>query len=94
MKTYPVMKVQCPTCPFLKGGWTEVREFLSNRALSEASPICHSTGPGALVETSLKEEMICRGARLFQAEYFYLIGFISEPTLEAWDAKVASLAKP
>jgi hypothetical protein len=65
-----------------------VRDFLKERALNEASPICHSTGPGALVETKQKKELLCRGARLFQAEIFYRIGFLKEPTVEAWEAKV------
>lgn len=94
MKRLPVMKAQCATCPFRKGGWTEVREFLTERALTQASPICHSTGPEALVKTKLKAPMICRGARELQSQVFYAFGFLPEPTVEAWEAKACELPEP
>jgi hypothetical protein len=87
------MKVQCATCPFREGGWTELREFLSIRALTQASPICHSSGRGALSKKKVSQKsLLCRGARLLQAQYFHRIGFLSEPTIEAWEAKVAEVA--
>jgi hypothetical protein len=91
MKKLPVMKAQCATCPFREEGWTEVRALLTKRALSEASPICHSTGPEALVKTKLKKPHICRGARQLQAQIFYQMGFLPEPTIEAWQTKVDEL---
>jgi hypothetical protein len=91
MKRYPVMPVQCATCPFRDDGWTEVRSLLIERALNEASPICHSTGPEALTKAQHKRPRICRGARLVQAEFFHRIGFLSEPTIEAWEAKANEL---
>jgi hypothetical protein len=83
MNTMKVMKAQCGTCPFRDDGWTEVRDLLIKRALTEASPICHSTGPGALVKRKLKKAMICRGARKLQAEVFYRLGVLAEPTVES-----------
>lgn len=85
--SYPVAQTQCSSCPFRETGWTEVRDFLMNRALNEASPICHSTGPEALTKCRSEEPLICRGARLFQAEIFYRLGFLDAPTIEAWEKR-------
>lgn len=85
----PVRKQKCKTCPFRRDGWTEVRELLVQRALSEASPICHSTGK-ALVRHGgerLKAH-ICRGARDVQLGFFHSIGFLSEATDECWELRL------
>ena len=83
-----------PRAQFRETGWVNLRGFLSLRALGEASPICHSTGPTALVpkkkRVSPKQE-ICRGARNLQNQWFYQIGFIDAPTDEAWKAKVKEM---
>jgi len=89
-----VTKVQCVTCPFSKTGWTYLEEFLSNRALNEATPICHSTGPGALVpkkKRTSRQPLACRGARLLQAQMFCALGFLDEPTIESWEKKAKEL---
>ncbi len=88
-KVLPVRDRMCATCPFHEAGWTHVRDFLKARALSEASPICHSTGK-SLVKCEGKAQ-VCRGARNYQIEYFYHIGFLSAPTDAAWAAKLAEI---
>jgi hypothetical protein len=79
----PIMPAQCATCPFRKGGWEHVRPLLENRALNEATPICHSTGKGALVK-KIPRQHICRGARDLQLQCFHAMGVIAAPTDEAW----------
>jgi hypothetical protein len=91
MKKWEVTKVQCATCPFRDEGWKHLREFLTVRALTKGSPICHSTGPGALVKAKSKKALICRGARLLQAQVFHRLGFLDEPTIEAWEKKAGEL---
>lgn len=87
----PIRKDQCKTCPFRDeqdGGWEDVRPLLIERALNEATPICHSTGDALVRHGGEKlKAHICRGARNVQLGYFHHIGFITEPTDEAWDAK-------
>jgi len=83
-------KTQCATCPFRKQGWTEVQPLLVQRATSEASPICHSTGPDRL-KGSCKKPFICRGARDLQLKLFVTLGYLKEPTDEAWAAKLEEI---
>ena len=86
------MKHSCSTCPFRDTGWTEVRELLQARALStEGTPICHSTGPGALTKRVSKKAKACRGARDLQLRVFFVLGFIEADTDEAWDKKADEL---
>lgn len=89
-KTYPVMKAKCDTCPFREGGWQHVAPLLVERATSEATPLCHSTGENALVP-KIGTAMLCRGARDVQLLFFHRIGFIAEPTEEAWAVKCEEL---
>lgn len=94
------MKRRCPTCPFNPSGkgYTCVRPLLEQRALGQGTPICHSTGPGALSEKPVHAEPhACRGARDLQLAVFAGLGFISAATDEAWAAKFAEIertAKP
>jgi len=94
VKIFKVRKTNCATCPFRETGWVEVRQLLMSRAVNEASPICHSTGPKALVprkkRLSAKPE-VCRGARDFQLNLFYKLGFLDAPTDEAWANKVKEM---
>lgn len=92
-KPLPVREAMCATCPFRETGWKEVRSLLCERALNEASPICHSTGSGALVKTRQKGALICRGARDLQIQVFHAIGFLKEATDEAWNKKAAQLCR-
>lgn len=92
LKLHGVMKVQCATCPFRSDGkgYTEVANLLSDRALSTATPICHSTGSSDVTSKSKKVSKLnlaCRGARDLQLKYFAAMGFIEAPTDEAWDKK-------
>ena len=91
-KLLPVRQARCKTCPFrdfAEGGWEQVRPLLIQRALSEATPICHSTGPAALVHHNGEKlpEHLCRGARCMQLRLFHSIRYIAAATDEAWDAK-------
>ena len=82
----------CETCPFRKGGWEHVRSLLEERALNEATPICHSTGQALTRHKGEKlKAHLCRGARQFQLIFFAAIGYISAPTDEAWETKVVEL---
>jgi hypothetical protein len=81
----PVMPAMCATCPFRDTGWTEVRALLQQRALSTATPICHSTGHA--LTKRLGPSHLCRGARDFQIQIFYRLGVIDAPTEEAWIRK-------
>jgi hypothetical protein len=87
----PVREKQCSTCPFRKGvakKYADLAGHLAESALSEASRICHQTGKNnAFHKDTGKPEALCRGARDIQIEVFHSIGFISEPTDAAWDAK-------
>ena len=82
----PTRAHQCPTCPFRDTGWTHVRPLLTERALTGATPICHSTGKDALVK-SQGPYQLCRGARDLQIQYMYRLGVLDAPTEEAWEAK-------
>ncbi len=90
--TLPVRKTKCATCPFRPEGWTHVRPLLEKRALTEATPICHSTGKALTRHNGEKlKAHACRGARDLQLEFFHGIGFLPEPTDEAWAAKLAEI---
>lgn len=84
----------CKTCPFRPGGWEHIRGFLEVRALSGASPVCHSTGDDALTESEHPTPLICRGARNQQLRVFAGLGFIREPTDAAWAEKCQEMGIP
>ncbi len=88
LKTMPAM---CATCPFRSGGWKHVQDFLKARALSEATPICHSTGKHLSKKRVFKDSHYCRGARDFQNQVFYNMGFIEAPTDEMWNKKAIEM---
>lgn len=90
MKKLPIMPVQCSTCPFRDGGWTYLRPLLVQRAISDGTPICHSTGL-ALTKRVRGRAHLCRGARDLQLMIFHRIGFIEARTDEAWDKKCVEL---
>lgn len=93
-----VMPAMCATCPFRETGLTEYRQLLIERSLAldgdgGSSPICHSTGDG-LPEHDIDAKapaLTCRGARDLQLTYFHAIGFLDQPTDEAWDRKCAEM---
>ncbi|MGZ8172984.1 MAG: hypothetical protein ACXWT8_07160 [Methylobacter sp.] len=77
----PVMKGRCPTCPFHEknDGQIELANMVRDRCLTKASQICHHPRLKGKKETHL-----CRGARDFQLQVFYRMGFIRSETDEAW----------
>lgn len=84
----PVNAQMCPTCPFRDDGWTHLRAFLQERAMTEATPICHSTGKALVPRTKrLGSARLCRGSRDYQIQALYTVGFLDAPTDAAWDAK-------
>jgi hypothetical protein len=90
------MKVQpnkCATCPWQAGSpYADLREQLEERALGHESRVCHSTGSNnAINRQTGKPEMICRGARDVQLHMLWRLGFLSEATDAAWDAKCRAL---
>lgn len=93
MKPLPVRKEKCKTCPFRKDGWTEVRSLLVQRALSDRSPICHSTGKALIRHNGERlKAHICRGARDVQLQFFHSIGFLAEATDECWRDKLNGIS--
>jgi len=93
MNPLPVMRAMCATCPFRDGG-LPVRDLLERRALTEGTPICHSTGDSEVTKKKIfKTAHACRGARDLQLQLFAAIGFIEAATDEAWAKKVAEITK-
>jgi len=96
MKTakYPVRKRNCKTCPWLEGQaeeWACLKPMLMDRAL-HSTPLCHSTGKALTRHNGERlKAHVCRGARDFQLELWYRMGFLSAPTDEAWDAKLQEI---
>jgi hypothetical protein len=88
-KPMPVNKTMCATCPFRIGSpYAYLLHDLKHSALTQSSRICHSTGSNnAINRRTGKPAALCRGARDAQLQMFHKLGFLSEPTDEAWDAK-------
>ena len=76
------MPTKCATCPFREGGDAALRASVESRLLS-ASQICHHPRLNGHKETHL-----CRGARDFQLQLLHRLGFLAEPTDEAWAARL------
>jgi len=92
-----IMAIKCGSCPFRTGGYTEVADLLAIRAVTEATPICHSTGISGVVPMSKKitrKNLACRGARDVALAWFAAQGFIAEATDEAWNAKAKEMGLP
>lgn len=78
----------CATCPFRLGSpHANLADMLAKKALTQHSRICHSTGVSAIYGRTGRKPRICRGTRDVQLKYFVTIGFLKEPTDEAWDRK-------
>lgn len=85
---WPVMKSKCPTCPFNEDSSgreqsPDVAASVRNRCLTTASQICHHPRL-----KGKKQDHLCRGARDFQLQIFYRLGYIDDQTDEAWERKV------
>src|ERR1051326_2264408 len=83
----PVMPECCKTCPFGENGDEELRKRVESR-LMEVSQTCHSTG---IAKGKKRDTHLCRGARNFQIQIFYRLGFLEAPTDEAWDKKLIEI---
>ncbi len=84
----------CATCPYVQGGYEQVRPLLEYRATMIATPICHSTGRNPLCGKAnriSKTPRACRGARNQQLARFAKIGFIEAATDEAWEKKAREM---
>lgn len=78
-KSIEGMKVnrrRCKTCPFNDDGDLRIRGSVEERCLTKASQLCHGTN----------DTTLCKGARDFQLQIFYRLGWLPEPTQAAWDA--------
>jgi hypothetical protein len=83
----------CATCPWRKGSpYAYLREDLERSAMTESSRICHSTGSNNAINARTgKPAALCRGARDSQLQMFFKMGFLSEPTDEAWTEKCSEM---
>ncbi len=84
VREWPVMAEQCPTCPLRvdeRGRYPDPRlaAEVMERCITRASQICHHPRLHGRPETHL-----CRRARDYQLMIFYRLGFLKEPTDEAW----------
>jgi hypothetical protein len=70
-----VNKTLCETCPFNDDGCIAIRTRVQQRVLSQASQMCHGT----------ENKTLCRGARDFQIQIFYRMGFLKEETDKCWE---------
>jgi hypothetical protein len=85
-------KVMCATCPWRDDSpYAYLRGELEESALGKASRICHSTGSNAINAHTGKPEALCRGARNSQLRFLTALGFLSEPTDQAWSDKCKRL---
>ena len=75
----PVMVSQCSSCPFREDGDIELRNAVLSRTLLQASQVCHHPRLHGKKETHL-----CRGSRDFQLVLLHRMGFLAEPTDEAF----------
>ncbi|MBE0438090.1 MAG: hypothetical protein IBX56_20105 [Methylomicrobium sp.] len=82
ISNFPVMKKKCSTCPFHEAhaGQVEIANMVRERCLTRASQICHHPRLHDKEETHL-----CRGARDYQLQIFYRMGFLSKPADEEWE---------
>jgi hypothetical protein len=80
IKNWPVMARKCNTCPFHERNESEREIANMVRARSfQVSQICHHPRTYGKKETHL-----CRGGRDHQITIFYRLGFLPEPTDQAW----------
>lgn len=88
---FPVMPAKCSTCPFrVNDHGRHVDPMTVSRiqadVISKASQICHHP-----TLSGKKETHLCRGARDYQIEIFYRLGFLESRTDEAWQKRLQEL---
>jgi hypothetical protein len=76
---WPVMPARCATCPFHPGRDQRLVNAILARTLFQASQVCHHPRLQGKKETHL-----CRGARDEQLILLHRLGWIEEPTDEAF----------
>jgi hypothetical protein len=74
----PVMAAKCSTCPFKGNGNIELRNRIMQR-MFKTSQICHAPALKGKKQTHL-----CRGARDEQLTVLFRLGFLTEPTDQAF----------
>ena len=89
IKAWPVMASKCASCPFNPDGDVSLRNAVMGRTLLQASQICHHPRIHGKKETHL-----CRGARDEQLTILYRLGWLSEPTDEAFNAASERILNP
>jgi hypothetical protein len=86
IKSWPVRKTMCLSCPFREGGDRQLAARVIERTIFKASQICHHP---AL--SGKKEHELCRGARNEQLTILHRMRLITEPTDAAFRAKLVEL---
>ncbi len=81
IRNWPVMAEKCASCPFRQDGDHELAERVLERTILQASQICHHP-----VVKGKKETHLCRGARDVQLQILHGMGWIDEPTDDAFAA--------
>lgn len=79
-----IMAARCKTCLFNNDADVQVQNNVQERVLTSGSLMCHSTGWP-------QGTHLCRGARDFQLMILHRLGFLAEPTDEAWANKLAEV---
>lgn len=85
-KGMPVMMSNCASCPFGPKGDAELAQAVLDRTIGKGSQICHHPRIYGKRETHL-----CRGARDVQLKILVAMGFLNEPTDEAFALKSREL---
>jgi hypothetical protein len=86
IKSWPVRKAMCPSCPFREGGDRQLAARVLVRTLFKASQICHHPRL-----SGGKQHELCRGARNEQLTLLCRMGLLPAPTDAAFKAKLVEL---
>ena len=83
---FRVNKQKCSSCPFRKNKQGRHRDErlvarIQQDVITDASQVCHHPRLSGKAEHSL-----CRGARDFQLQIYFRMGFLEEPTDKCWDS--------
>lgn len=85
MQNITNMKVnakRCSTCPFNEDGCIEIRNVVMQRIMElQTSQLCHHTDNTTL----------CRGARNWQKQIFYRLGFLDDESDKTWNRKLSQI---
>lgn len=93
----PVRATKCQTCPFRDDSpLGYLKKHLAESAVTHKSRVCHSTGPSNVIHPNGTgiPPYLCRGARDYQIQHMYRIGFLPAPTDEAWNDVLRELGMP